>query len=68
MGADGFVRAARRGRKRFVSDLHDPFDLAAAGQLHPLIARAIPLEQAAQAHRDLEAGALTGKSVLAVSA
>lgn len=57
-----------RRRDRFMSDLRDVFALAAAGRLHPLVARTVPLEQAAQAHRDLEAGAVVGKLVLAVSA
>ncbi|WP_374572175.1 zinc-binding dehydrogenase [Phenylobacterium sp.] len=61
------IEHARR-RQRFVSDLREVFDHAADGRLHPLIARTVPLAQAAQAHRDLEAGAVVGKIVLAVTA
>ncbi|GAA1350846.1 zinc-binding dehydrogenase [Streptomyces beijiangensis] len=40
---------------------------AAAGTLHPTIARVYPLERASEAHRAIEERALAGKAVLAVS-
>lgn len=39
---------------------------AASGQLEPLIGQAFPLEQAAEAHRQIEARAVTGKTLLEV--
>jgi NADPH:quinone reductase len=39
---------------------------AAAGQLEPLIGQTFPLEQAAEAHRQIEARAVTGKTLLEV--
>lgn len=57
-----------RRRDRFMADLGEVFDLAAAGRLHPLVARTVPVAEASQAHRDLEAGTVVGKLVLAVSA
>lgn len=39
-------------------------DLVAAGAIKPVLAAAMPLEQAAEAHRLVEAGAVTGRIVL----
>jgi NADPH2:quinone reductase len=40
--------------------------LIASGELHPIVDQVLPLEEAAQAHRRLEAGHGQGKIVLAV--
>ncbi|WP_329120597.1 zinc-binding dehydrogenase [Streptomyces sp. NBC_01465] len=40
---------------------------AAAGELHPTIARTYPLEHAAEAHKAIEARALAGKAILTVA-
>jgi len=37
---------------------------AAAGRLRPVVAKAFPLEQAAEAHRLMEAGGLRGRAVI----
>jgi NADPH:quinone reductase-like Zn-dependent oxidoreductase len=39
-------------------------DLAARGELHPVIDRELPLEQAAEAHRAIEARETFGKVIL----
>jgi NADPH2:quinone reductase len=39
---------------------------AAAGRLRPVIGQTFPLEQAADAHRAIEARAVTGKTLLVV--
>jgi NADPH2:quinone reductase len=39
----------------------------AAGRIAPLVDRVYPLEQAAEAHRAMEAGELFGKLVLRVA-
>jgi NADPH:quinone reductase-like Zn-dependent oxidoreductase len=45
-------------------DIKTLFDLLAAGQIDPIIARQFPLEKAADAHRLLESGQVRGKIVL----
>jgi NADPH2:quinone reductase len=40
------------------------FDLAASGQLQPIIGQAFPLEQAAHAHRAIESRHVFGKTLL----
>lgn len=53
---------AERVRQREI--LERGAQLADAGKLQVLVAQRLPLEQAAQAHRLLEAGGMTGKIVL----
>ncbi|NUT33071.1 MAG: NAD(P)-dependent alcohol dehydrogenase [Hamadaea sp.] len=48
-------------------DLQTLRDLAEAGTLTPAVAKAYPLEDAAQAIADLEAGRVAGKAVVSVS-
>ena len=50
----------------FHADMTTVFDLLAQGVLHPQITK-LALEQAAEAHRRLEAGEVTGKLVLSIS-
>jgi NADPH:quinone reductase-like Zn-dependent oxidoreductase len=53
------------GRAR-TSDLAFALDLIAAGKLKPVIDRTYPLEDAAQALRDIEAGHARGKVIIVV--
>lgn len=46
------------------ADLEQLFALLAASKIHPRIAERIPLDAVADAHRQLEAGGLTGKIIL----
>lgn len=45
-------------------DLTTVFNLLAEGKIEPLIARTVPLAEAAKAQQDLQSGAVTGKIVL----
>jgi NADPH:quinone reductase-like Zn-dependent oxidoreductase len=51
----------------FKDDLGSLFELLAEGNIEPRIWRRMPLEQAAQAHRYIEAGEVEGKIVLQIS-
>lgn len=51
----------------FKDDLASLFDLLIEGSIKPRIWKTMPLEQAAQAHRYIEAGKVEGKIVLRVS-
>jgi NADPH:quinone reductase-like Zn-dependent oxidoreductase len=51
----------------FRDDLTSLFELLAEGNIKPRIWRRMPLEEAAQAHRYIEAGQVEGKIVLLVS-
>ncbi|MBM9503759.1 NADP-dependent oxidoreductase [Actinacidiphila acididurans] len=57
---------AAPGATRHVPALEEALALFAAGKLKITIQRAYPLEQAAQAQREIEAGHVTGKIVLTV--
>jgi acryloyl-coenzyme A reductase len=46
------------------SQLEDVIELAAAGRIRPRIARTLPLERVAEAHRLVEEGSLVGRIVL----
>jgi NADPH2:quinone reductase len=46
----------------------DVWPLLEAGRIRPLVDLVLPLDEAADAHRQLEAGAITGKVVLSVAA
>jgi NADPH:quinone reductase-like Zn-dependent oxidoreductase len=59
---------ARPSKKKhpdwYREDLDSLFALLAAGQLHPVIAGRLPLEQAVTAHREVEQAAVEGRLVL----
>jgi NADPH2:quinone reductase len=68
----GSLRVARpafnfhiRGRERYETACNELFDLVRAGVLKVEIAEIYPLRDAAQAHRDLEAGRHSGSVLLA---
>ena len=50
----------------FRDDLASLFELLAEGNIRPRIWKVLPLEQAAQAHRHIEAGEVIGKIVLRI--
>lgn len=54
----------KRHPEAFRTDLAALMNLLANGQIRPHVARRIRFDEVAQAHRDLEAGGLTGKIVL----
>lgn len=47
-----------------VGELEQSFDLIATGKIHPVVSTSLPLAEAAEAHRRLEARAVTGRLVL----
>lgn len=53
-------------RAQYASDLNELFAMAAEGRLRPLIDRRIALHEVAAAHREIEAGATSGKIVIAM--
>jgi NADPH2:quinone reductase len=53
-----------RTREELLGRTRELFSLVEAGKLHPRIGAKYPLANAAQAHRDLEARATTGKLIL----
>ncbi len=57
----------RRHPDWFLADLERLFAMLAAGQIAPVIAEVLPLEEVREAHRRLEAGTVPGKLVLRVS-
>ena len=48
-----------------VGELEKSFDLIASGKIHPVVSTSLPLADAAEAHRRLEAHAVVGRMVLA---
>ena len=60
-----FACHRRHGRPQSERDVMPHF---AAGRIVPLISRVYPLEQAAEAHRAMEAGEHFGKLVLSIAA
>lgn len=62
------AKEMRRHFSWFRQDLEHLFALLADGQISPLIARRMPLAQAAQAQQMLGAGGVTGKLVLVTAA
>jgi len=62
------IGAMRRKRPEwFREDLAFLFDLLAKGEFKPVVAKILPLAEVREAHRRIEAGAVTGKLVLRVS-
>ncbi|MFN3281370.1 MAG: zinc-binding dehydrogenase, partial [Tabrizicola sp.] len=57
----------RRHPDWFRADLERLFAMLAAGQIAPVIAEVLPLDEVREAHRRLEAGTVPGKLVLRVS-
>ena len=60
------MRFNRRDVRRMREDMRRILELAREGHLTPLIADVLPLEEAAEAHRRLEAGEVLGKLILRV--
>jgi NADPH:quinone reductase len=56
--------AQRERERRILGQAATHFD---AGELHVVVGATYPLAQAADAHRALEAGQITGKAVLTMS-